>query len=380
MSIGKRTVCHSLPVMQEVSAAEGRRIVRSFCHLIGVVVGTNCSVVHDNRQRLSSIASITERVNNHLTTKELGLAHVESLCQNFNISVCCNVCTKHNADTLRRSPSSQRSSTSHTSCISHLLISVVRRTGELELQELCTSISDNALCKFLMSNVSSFNSGRADIAIVDSLTNQTLHQLELVNVVTTGQGVQNHAYKVVEGLSVQESTSQLLVINSDLILVLTITAVVDGLDIGVCRRKHIAHCGRIIRSSHSRVCNGILYISAVGDVNTLKHLQRILIDHVVRFLKQNAVYQTRDKLIHVGSVTHDCAASRLQCCSGSQRNVFFQGGAGVNYSVNNVNSSCHIISSFQIKSPTIEQSIDGVRVILRSNRVRTISCLGDSYL
>ena len=224
------------------------------------------------------------------------------------------------------------------------------------------------------------NSGRTNIAIIDCLTNKTLHQLELVNVITTGKGVQNHADKVVESLSVQESASQLLVINSDLVLILTVTAVVDGLYIRVARRKNIAHCGRIIRSSHSRVCNRILYISAVGNVNALKHLQRILIDHVVRFLKQNAVYQARDKLIHVGSVTHDCPASSLQSCSGSQRNVFFQGGAGVNYSVNNVSSSCHIISSFQIKSPTIEQSIDGVRVVLRSNRVRAISCLGYSYL
>nr|DAN87040.1 MAG TPA: hypothetical protein [Caudoviricetes sp.] len=312
VSIGKRTECHGLPVMQEVSAAEGCRIVRSFCHLIGIIIGTNCSVVHDNRQRLSSIASVTERINNHLTAKELSLAHVECLCQNFNISVCCNVCTEHNADTLRRSPSRQRSSASHASSISHLLISVVCRTGELELQELCTRTRDNALCKLLVGSVSNLDSGRADIIIVDSLTNQTLHQLELVNVITAGQGVQNHADKVVEGLSVQESASQLLIVNSNLVLVLTVTAVVDGLNVRVCRCKHIAHCSRIIRSSNSRVCNGILHISAVGNVNTLKHLQRVLIDHVVRFLKQNAVHQTRDKFIHVGSVTHDCATSSLQ--------------------------------------------------------------------
>nr|DAN11028.1 MAG TPA: hypothetical protein [Caudoviricetes sp.] len=365
--------------MQEISAAEGRRIVRSFCHLIGVIMSANCSVVHDDCQRLSSITSIAERVNNHLTTKELSFAHVECLCQNFNISISCNVCTEHNADTLRRSPSSQRSSTSHASCISHLLISVVSRTGELELQELCTSIRDKSFCKgFVVCTV--LHSSSANVLVIDSLTNQTLHQLELVNVITAGQGVQNHADKVVEGLSVQESTSQLFIVNSDLILVLTVTAVVDGLNIGVCGCENVTHGSGIVRGSNSRVCNGILYISAVGNVNTLKHLQRVLIDHVVRFLKQNAVYQTRNKRIHVGSVTHDCTAGSLQGCSSSQRNVFFKGSAGVNYSVNNVNSSCHIISSFQIKSPTIEQSIDGVGVVLRSNRFRATSCLGDSHL
>ena len=77
------------------------------------------------------------------------------------------------------------------------------------------------------------DSSRVDVCIVDSLPDKALHKLELVDVITTGKRVDNHVHEVVEGVGIDERTSQLRVIDSNLVLVLTIAPVVNGLNVRV---------------------------------------------------------------------------------------------------------------------------------------------------
>nr|DAH43642.1 MAG TPA: hypothetical protein [Caudoviricetes sp.] len=329
--------------MQEVGAAQSACIVRGFGHLEAVVVGAQEGVVCDDCQRLSGITSITKAVNHHLSAKELSLAHVERLCQNFNVSKGGHVSTNQNTDAVRRSPSSQRSCVCNALSSSHLLIAVVVGRGELELEIFGTQVGDKGFSKCPVVSTSGQRSF-VDIAIVDSLSNDTLHQLELVDVVTAGQGVQNHRDEVVEGISVGESTSQHSVIDGNLVLVLPIAAVVHSLNVRRSRGQNVTHCRAVVGSSNSRVCNAVLHVSAVGDINALENAKGVVIGHVVRFLKQNAVHQTIDELIHKGSVLHDSATSCLKSGIGSKRDVIFQSGTRLNDGVHNVDSSCHSLS------------------------------------
>nr|DAW81342.1 MAG TPA: hypothetical protein [Caudoviricetes sp.] len=360
--------------MQEVGAAQSACIVRGFGHLEAVVVGTQEGVVCDDCQRLSGITGITKAVNHHLAAKEVSLAHVERLSQNFNVSEGGNVSTNQNADTVRRSPSSQGGCVCNALSGSHLLIAVVVCRGELELKVLGTQVGDKGFSKGPMVSTSG-QGGFVDVAIIDSLTNNTLHQLELIDVVTTGQGVQNHRDEVVEGISVGESTSQNGIIDSNLVLVLPVAAVVHGLNVRRSRRQNVTHCRAVVGSSNSGVRNAVLHVSAIGDINSLENAKGVVIGHVVRFLKQNAVHQTIDELIHKGSVLHDSATSCLKSGIGSKRNVIFQCGTSLNDCVHNVDSSCHSLSlsflkclTFEVKSAIGKQAVDGVFVLFRSNR------------
>nr|DAI09596.1 MAG TPA: hypothetical protein [Caudoviricetes sp.] len=329
--------------MQEVGAAQSACIVRGFGHLEAVVVGAQEGVVCDDCQRLSGITSITKAVNHHLTAKEISLAHVERLSQNFNVSEGRNVSTNQNADTVRRSPSGQGGCVFNALSFSHLLIAIVVGRGELELKVLCTQVGDKGFSKGPVVSTSG-KRGFVDVAIVDSLTNDTFHQLKLVNVVTTGQGVQNHRDEVVEGVGVGESASENGIIDSNLVLVLPVAAVVHGLNIRRSMRQNITHCRAVVGSSNSRVRNAVLHVSAIGDINALENAKGVVIGHVVRFLKQNAVHQTIDELIHKGSVLHDSATSCLESGIGSKRDVIFQRGTSLNDCVHNVDSSCHGLS------------------------------------
>nr|DAV95675.1 MAG TPA: hypothetical protein [Caudoviricetes sp.] len=329
--------------MQEVGAAQSACIVRGFSHLEAVVVGAQEGVICNDCQRLSGITGITKAVNHHLTAKEVSLAHVESLSQNFNVSEGGNVSTNQNADTVGRSPSSQGSCVCNALSGSHLLIAVVLGRGELELKILGTQVGDKSFSKCSVVSTSG-QRGFVDIAIVDSLSNNALHQLELVDVVTAGQGVQNHRHEVVEGVSIGESASQHCVIDSNLVLVLSVAAVVHGLNVRRSRGQNVTHCRAVVWSSNSRVCNAVLHVSAIGDINTLENAKGVVIGHVVRFLKQNAVHQAIDELIHKGSVLHDSATGCLQSGIGSKRDVIFQSGTSLNDCVHNVDSSCHSLS------------------------------------
>nr|DAS81958.1 MAG TPA: hypothetical protein [Caudoviricetes sp.] len=359
--------------MQEVGAAQSACIVRGFGHLEAVVMGAQEGVVCDDCQRLSGITSITKAVDHNLTAKEISLAHVERLSQNFNVSKGGNVSTNQNTDTVRRSPSGQGGCVCNALSGSHLLIAVVLGRRELELKVLGTQVGDKGFSKCPVVSTSG-QRGFVDVAIVDSLTNNTLHQRELVDIVTTGQGVQNHRDEVVEGVGVGESASQNGIIDSNLVLVLPVAAVVDGFNVRRSRRQNVTHCRAVVGSSNSGVRNAVLHVSAVGNIDTFENAKGVVIGHVVRFLKQNAVHQSIDELIHKGSVLHDSATRCLKSGIGSKRNVIFQRGTSLNDCVHNVDSSCHSLSlsflkclTLKIKSAIGKQAVDRVFVLFRAN-------------
>ena len=183
--------------------------------------------------------------------------------------------------------------------------------------------------------------GLVDIAIVDSFANNALHQLELVDVITGGQRVENHVGEVAECISVQECTGQLRVVDGDFVLVLTVTPVVHSLDIRVSRTQDVRHCRRVIGSGDSRVCDRILHVSAEGNVNTLEDAKRVLVDRATRLLKEDTVDEAVDELVHKGGVLHNSSTGALKGCVGGQRNVVFQSRRSLNNGIHDINSSSH---------------------------------------